>query len=91
MDTKFCQSCGMPVDSDEAKGTNSDGSKSNDYCSYCYENGEFTQDMSMDEMIEINLKYIGEYNKTSGQDMSVDEARKQLLLFMPTLKRWSKQ
>ena len=40
---KFCQSCGMPFEEDPQKGgTNADGSKSLKYCSYCYQNGEFT-------------------------------------------------
>lgn len=40
---KFCQSCGMPLSKDPQNGgTNSDGSKSEDYCSYCYQNGEFS-------------------------------------------------
>ena len=40
---KFCQSCGMPMSRDPQKGgTEKDGSKSEMYCSYCYENGEFT-------------------------------------------------
>lgn len=39
---KFCQSCGMPMKQDPgAGGTNADGSKSEEYCSYCYENGAF--------------------------------------------------
>ena len=41
--TKFCQSCGMPMKKDPQSGeTNSDGSKSTEYCSYCYTNGEFS-------------------------------------------------
>ncbi len=40
---KFCQSCGMPMKKDPQNGgTNSDGSKSTEYCSYCYVNGSFT-------------------------------------------------
>ncbi len=40
---KFCQSCGMPMKSDPDKGgTEKDSSKSNKYCSYCYQNGSFT-------------------------------------------------
>jgi hypothetical protein len=39
----FCQSCGMPMKKDpQGGGTNSDGSKNSDYCSYCYEDGMFT-------------------------------------------------
>ena len=40
---KFCESCGMPMDKDTQKGgTNADGSKNENYCSYCYQSGEFT-------------------------------------------------
>lgn len=45
-----CQSCGMPLVKDtEHGGTNADGSKSTEYCSLCYQNGEFlakTQDVN---------------------------------------------
>jgi len=85
----FCQSCGMPLENDEMKGTNADGSKSEDYCMYCYKDGAFTQEMTMDEMIEVNLTYLDEWNKSSGRNMTIDEAREELKVFMPTLKRWS--
>jgi len=58
---KFCQSCGMPMDKDSQKGgTNVDGSKNEEYCSYCYQNGEFTfhgtvnefQDFCKEQMIK---------------------------------------
>jgi hypothetical protein len=40
----FCQSCGMPLSQDPGKGgTELDGSNSQDYCSYCYQNGAFLQ------------------------------------------------
>ena len=40
---KMCQSCGMPLSKDpDGGGTETDGSKSPKYCSYCYVNGEFT-------------------------------------------------
>jgi hypothetical protein len=40
---KFCQSCGMPMKQDPQKGgSEKDGSKNNKYCSYCYQEGEFT-------------------------------------------------
>ena len=48
MEMKFCQSCGMPLTSNEVCGTNADGSLSADYCTYCYQNGKFTQDCTMD-------------------------------------------
>ena len=39
---KKCQACGMPITKDEEKGTNADGSKNEDYCAYCLENGNLT-------------------------------------------------
>lgn len=86
----FCQSCGMPLQTDDMRGTNADGGKSDDYCSFCYKNGVFTQDISMEEMIELNLQYIDEWNKNSEKKMTVEEVKAQLETFMPTLKRWSK-
>jgi len=42
MESKIlCQSCGMPLDTEEMKGTEKNGLKSNEYCKYCYENGVF--------------------------------------------------
>ena len=52
MELKFCQSCGMPL-SPEVLGTNADGSKSDEYCIYCYKDGAFTGDFTMDQMIEF--------------------------------------
>ena len=51
MEQKFCQSCGMPL-TEDVLGTNADGSKNEDYCMYCYRDGHFLQDCTMDEMIE---------------------------------------
>ncbi len=40
---KFCQSCGMPMKKDpEGGGTNADGGRNADYCSYCFQKGAFT-------------------------------------------------
>ena len=61
---KMCQSCSMPLEKDEkGGGTNADGSKSKMYCSYCYENGKFTQpDITASEMqafVKGKLKAMG--------------------------------
>ena len=59
MNTKFCQSCGMPMEGADAPwGTNADGSKNEDYCSYCYQKGSFTSDLSMEEMIEFCVPHM---------------------------------
>lgn len=57
-----CQSCGMPLKADtKGGGTNADGNRSTEYCSYCYENGEFHKpDMSIDEMKALIIEKLGE-------------------------------
>lgn len=48
---KLCQSCGMPLKKDpQGGGTNTDGTKSSKYCSYCYQNGKFTFNGTAAEM-----------------------------------------
>jgi len=39
---RFCQSCGMPMKKDpRGGGTDADGTRSPEYCSYCYQDGTF--------------------------------------------------
>ena len=84
---KFCQSCGMPL-TDEILGTNADGSKNEDYCIYCYKDGKFTQDCTMDEMIEFCAQFVDEVNKNMPKPMTRDEYKDMMRQFFPTLKRW---
>ena len=61
---KFCQSCGMPMDRDpENGGTNTDGSKTSKYCSYCYQSGSFkdnfTNSGEMVKLVRGKLKEMG--------------------------------
>jgi hypothetical protein len=75
----------MPMGAgDEMYGTNADGGKNEDYCKYCYENGAFTADCTMEEMIEFCVPHMAGAN--SG--LSEEEARKNMSEFFPTLKRW---
>lgn len=85
---KFCQSCGMPLNSIELFGTNADGSKNEEYCLYCYKDGNFTVDCSMAEMIEISVKHMKESGLLKEQNKTEDEARKFMHSFFPELKRW---
>lgn len=84
MEERYCQSCAMPMgETDEMYGINQDGSKNLDYCKYCFENGDFTAQCSMDEMIEFCVPHMAD----SG--MSEDEARKMMSEVFPMLKRWA--
>ena len=85
---QLCQSCAMPISYDPVKGSEKNGKRSNDYCIYCYQNGIFREDLSMERMIEKCLEFFDEYKKESGEEMTIDEARLDMLLFFPKLKRW---
>ena len=87
MEMKFCQSCGMPL-TDDYKGTNADGSRNEDYCNYCYMDGRFMQDMTMEQMIDHCAQFTDEINKQSGQNMTVEQAKEMMRQFYPNLKRW---
>lgn len=82
----LCQSCAMPMVKDEEFGTNADGSKNTDYCVYCFKDGKFTCETTMEEMIDfcVPLTSNGDpYN-------SPEEAREAMLALFPQLKRWRK-
>ncbi len=89
MEQKFCQSCGMPL-TEEMKGTNADGSLNEDYCIYCYKDGKFTQECSMDEMIEFCAQFVDEVNKNVPEPMSKEQYKQMMYSFFPHLKRWKK-
>ena len=53
MNHTFCQSCGMPIDAPALRGTERGGTPSEHYCKYCYQEGAFTGEMTMEEMIDF--------------------------------------
>jgi hypothetical protein len=87
MEQTFCQSCGMPL-TESILGTNSDGSKSEEYCIYCYKDGAFTGDFTMEEMVQFCAQFVDEYNKNTGQNLNKEEYKDILRQFYPHLKRW---
>ena len=83
-----CQSCGMPLESDEMKGTEKNGRKSDDYCVYCYADGKFTRNITMEEMIQTNIQFLDQWIESTGVQMTEEEAVAELRKYLPTLKRW---
>lgn len=87
-----CESCGMPLTTKtypDCRGTEVDGSKNDHYCSYCYENGQFTTN-SIDDILKYGRAGIKEAN-----DMGTIQ-KKVLLLFytknyLKKLPRWKNQ
>ena len=87
---KFCQSCGMPLN-EQLFGTNADGSRNEDYCAYCYKEGRFTNDCTMDEMIEFCAQFVDEVNKNMPKPMTKEEYKEMMRSYFPKLKRWSSE
>ncbi len=81
---KFCQSCAMPL-TDELFGTNADGTKNEDYCMYCFNDGEFTSDMSMEEMMNFCIEKMVEVHP----EMDKNQASAMMREVFPKLKRWA--
>ena len=88
---QFCQSCGMPLTRNEDCGTDADGSINYDYCKYCYSDGKFLQDCTMDEMIEHCAQFVDEVNKLLPKPMTREEYVQMMQGFFPMLKRWRKR
>lgn len=72
----------MPL-TDENRGTNADGSNSEDYCVYCYKKGEFTQDFTMSQMIEFCLQFLDQWNVQTECKLSPVQAKEQMLQHFP--------
>ena len=85
---KFCQSCGMPLIKAEDYGTNADGSANQDYCRYCYQEGRFLQDCTMEEMIEHCAQFVDEVNKQMPKPLTREEYKEMMRGYFPQLKRW---
>lgn len=85
MDMNFCQSCAMPMQPEDL-GTNQDGSKNADYCKYCYQQGAFTADISMEEMIDVCIPHM----VSAETGFTEESARDMMQKTFPTLKRWKK-
>lgn len=80
----------MPL-TDACKGTNADGSRNDDYCSYCYAQGKFTQDLTMSQMIEFCARFTDQINAESGWNLTPAQMKSRMRSFFPRLKRWQRK
>ena len=84
MNHTFCQSCGMPIDDPALRGTERGGTPSEHYCKYCYQEGAFTGEMTMEEMIDFCTPMMVRANP----ELTPEQARAQMAQFFPSLLRW---
>ena len=78
----FCQSCTMPIDNLADRGNEKDGSKSSEYCKYCYQNGALINpNMTFEEMKSLVVTQMQKMNLPAD---IISKSVKSL----PYLKRW---
>ncbi len=83
--SSFCQSCGMPISSDEERGTESDKGRNNDYCNRCYQNGKFTEPkITVEQMVQR----VGAQMKGMGFPEKMIAMNAKLV---PSSKRWKQR
>lgn len=83
MPEEYCQSCGMMFTAPDQHGHEADGTETKDFCRWCYEDGNYTYETTMDEMIEDCAPRMAE-----AMGWTVDEAASLLGAVLPTLDRW---
>lgn len=74
----------MPISANDDLGTNKNGSINNDYCKYCFKDGDFIDKVTMEEYIEMCSKYGEQAGMTN------EEMKEYCMNLFPTLKRWKK-
>ena len=79
-----CQSCAMPMTTPEEFGTNDDGSAHDEYCTYCYQEGEFTDpNLTLAHMIDFTAEMM-----VNDEGMSESKAKQAARESLTPLKRW---
>ncbi len=67
-------------------GTNGDGSENLEYCTFCFQQGAFTNpDLTMESMIDLSVEFMSQ-----NLEYSEEKAREMSRAIIPTLKRWQK-
>lgn len=76
----ICQCCGMPLE-DSNISKESDGLFNEDYCKWCYADGEYMYH-DMDDLIEVCVKHM------TNEDFSAEQARTYMKEMLPKLDYW---
>ena len=82
MPEHYCESCGMILTPSDCA-TDADGETNDHYCKWCYDQGEYTYETTMDAMIEDCAPRLAE-----NTGMTLDEAVSLMGAVLPQLERW---
>lgn len=77
----ICQCCGMPLEDDSVISRETDGSFQEDYCRWCYADGQFVY-KSMDELLDFLAQHM------SNDNFTPEQARAYFSEQLPRLKHW---
>lgn len=86
--TKYCQTCGIPLDIDY---DNLGGGTNVEYCDYCLKHGVKGYDFSMDYLIYLWGLFPEEYYKEAGISYTSAEIREVMSNRLPRIKRWKQK
>lgn len=78
----ICQCCGMPLNEDSLISRETDGTYNEDYCIWCYTDGEFTYH-SKESLLDYLLK-----NMPNPGNVDEETRRIQFDSYLSQLKRW---
>lgn len=78
----ICQCCGMPLE-DSTTSREEDGAFNEDYCKWCYADGQFAY-RSLDELIDFLAGHM------TGEGWTPEQARAYFEQMLPHLKHWRK-
>ena len=79
----ICQCCGMPLE-DSIIGRNVDGTLNEEYCQWCYADGNFTYS-DMDDLIEVCVGTM------TNENFSEEQVRDYMKLMLPELDYWKRK
>ena len=77
----ICQCCGMPLDDDSVISRETDNSFNEDYCKWCYTDGEFVY-KTIDELLDFLVNHM------SNDNFTPEQAREYFSEQLPKLKHW---
>ena len=80
--TLICQCCGMPLE-DSTTSKEVGGAFNEDYCKYCYSDGEYRYD-SMEDLIEVCVRHM------SSETFPPEQVRTYMNDLLPKLKFWQR-
>ncbi|MBS6396653.1 MAG: helix-turn-helix domain-containing protein [Clostridiales bacterium] len=77
----LCQCCSMPLEDDMTISRETDQSFNEDYCKWCYADGQFVY-KSMDELLDFLAEHM------TNENFTAEQARSYFSEQLPKLKHW---